>query len=141
MGKLDGELAEFAAVVGEHERAHVKALKQVLGARAVKRPRFDFQGTTERPSTFRATAIVLEDTGVAAYAGQAPRVKAGAVLEAALAIHSVEARHASWIRDIAGKDPAPKAFDEPLTKGQVLAAVARTGFIRPARAMRPRFTG
>ena len=30
-----------------HERAHVMALREVLGAQAVKRPRFDFRGATE----------------------------------------------------------------------------------------------
>jgi hypothetical protein len=133
MGALSGELALFARVAGGHERAHVSALRQTLGRRAVSRPRFNFRGTTESASTFRATAIVLEDTGVRAYAGQAPRVRSDAVLEAALAIHTVEARHASWIRDINEADPAPRAFDEPLTKKQVLAAVADTRFIVPRR--------
>jgi hypothetical protein len=129
-GALKGELALFARVVGQHERAHVEALKGVLGRRAVKRPRFDFQGTTEAPRPFRHTAIVLEDTGVAAYKGQAPKIRSDAVLEAALAIHSVEARHAAWIRDIAGQGPAPAAFDPALSRKKVLAALARTGFIR-----------
>jgi len=129
-GALRGEMRLFAKVVGAHERAHVQALRQVLGRRAVKRPKFDFRGTTESQRGFRATAVVLEDTGVAAYAGQAPRVKSDAVLQSALAIHTVEARHAAWIRDIVGKGPAPRAFDRPLTKRQVLRAVAGTRFIR-----------
>lgn len=152
MGALDGELALFARVVGAHERAHVRALKQVLGSSAVKRPRFNFRGTTEDAGDFAATAQVLEDTGVAAYKGQAPRIKQNAILEAALAIHSVEARHAAWIRDVNGEPPAPEAFDEPASMRQVLAAVADTRFIVPARRRRrrrqdttsraaPRFTG
>ena len=47
IGSLTGELAEQARVVGAHERAHVKSLREVLGSRAVKRPRFDFRGATE----------------------------------------------------------------------------------------------
>ena len=145
-GALKGELALFARVVGAHERAHVKALRDVLGRRAVKRPRFDFHGTTERVSAFKATAQALEDTGVAAYKGQAPRIDSDAVLRAALAIHSVEARHAAWIRDINGKPPAPAAFDKPQTMTQILATVAQTRFIVPARRTTrrrrsPRFTG
>jgi len=128
-GALSGELADFAIVVGAHERAHVKGLKAALGRKAVKKPRFDFQGTTTDPGRFAATAQVLEDTGVAAYAGQAPRVKADAILRAALAIHTVEARHASWIRDINGAPPAPAGFDAPLSMAKVLAAVKKTGFI------------
>jgi hypothetical protein len=135
MGALSGELALFAQVVGEHERAHVKALKAALGRKAVKKPKFNFRGTTEDAAKFAATAQVLEDTGVAAYKGQAPKLKSDALLEAALAIHAVEARHAGWIRDINGAPPAPAAFDEPKTKGQVLAAVAQTKFIVPRRRM------
>jgi hypothetical protein len=138
MGALSGELALFARVVGVHERAHVKALKAVLGNKAVKRPKFNFRGTTESADDFAATAQVLEDTGVAAYAGQAPRVRADAILAAALAIHSVEARHASWIRDLNGDAPAPAAFDEPLSMQQVLAAVADTRFIVAPRRRRRR---
>ena len=45
------------------------------------------------------TAQGAEDTGVRAYKGQAPNLQSNpAVLEAALRIHSVEARHASKIR-------------------------------------------
>ena len=149
MGALSGELALFARVVGAHERAHVKALKAALGRKAVKRPRFNFRGTTEDAAKFAATAQVLEDTGVSAYAGQAPKIKSDAILKAALAIHTIEARHAGWIRDINGEPPAPRAFDRPLTKGQVLAAVAQTRFIVPPRRRRsmgtrqtaPRFAG
>ncbi len=145
MGALDGELALFARIVGQHERAHVKALRAALGRAAVKKPRFNFRGTTEDADAFAATAQVLEDTGVAAYKGQAPLVKDNAVLRAALAIHSVEARHAAWIRDINGDEPAPNAFDPALNKRQVLRAVASTRFIvaqRRTRARRsPSFTG
>src|SRR5215217_2393015 len=133
MGALGGELALFAEVVGAHERAHVKALKAALGRKAVKRPKFNFRGTTETAAGFAATAQVLEDTGVAAYAGQAPKVKSTGILKAALAIHTIEARHASWIRDINDAPPAPAAFDSPLGMRAVLAAVADTRFIVPAR--------
>ena len=145
MGALDGELALFARVVGAHERAHVRALRSALGRYAVKRPRFNFRGTTEDAGAFAATARALEDTGVAAYAGQAPRVRNNTVLRAALAIHSVEARHAAWIRDINGEEPAPEAFDPAATKRQVLRAVASTRFIVAQRRTRtrrsPSFTG
>ena len=128
-GALRGELRSFAIVVGGHERAHVKALKAALGRKAVAKPKFDFQGTTEDPRKFAATAQALEDTGVSAYAGQAPNVHDDEVLRAALAIHTVEARHASWIRDYLGAPPAPDAFDKPRTMKQVLKIVGSTGFI------------
>ncbi|MEI2700894.1 MAG: ferritin-like domain-containing protein [Baekduia sp.] len=124
----------FAEVVGPHEAAHVEALKQVLGSKAVKRPSFDFQGTTRKQSTFLRTAKVLEDTGVAAYQGQAPRIHQNAVLAPAGAILAVEARHAAWVRDLlyAGKSvkPAPEAFSTPKSMSQILSAVEKTGFIK-----------
>ncbi len=146
MGALRGEVLAFARVVGAHERAHVSFLRKALGSAAVGKPSFNFQGTTENQAKFKATAQVLEDTGVMAYAGQAPLIDTDAVLAAALSVHSVEARHAAWIRHINGAPPAPTAFDKPKTKDQILAAVAGTQFITGAPAMTaaggsPSFTG
>ncbi|MBA3432747.1 MAG: ferritin-like domain-containing protein [Actinobacteria bacterium] len=146
MGALSGDVARFARIVAAHERTHVAALKKMLGAAAVASPSFNFQGTTESQAKFKATAQVLEDTGVMAYAGQAPRIQSTAILKAALAIHTVEARHASWIRHINGAPPAPVGFDKPKTMQQILAAVTGTGFISSGPAMtasgsNPSFTG
>ncbi|MCW2967571.1 MAG: ferritin-like protein [Solirubrobacteraceae bacterium] len=127
---LSGSLHRFAKVVAEHEKAHVAFLKQALGSSAVKRPSFDFGSATRSPSAFTATSIVLEDTGVQAYQGQAANIHSDALLAAALSVHPVEARHASWIRYLAGENPAPAAFNPSLTKSQVLAAVTGTGFIK-----------
>jgi rubrerythrin len=138
-GALRGERRVFARVAGGHERSHVATLQGALGRRAVKRPRFDFQGTTESQSAFTKTSIALEQTGIGAYKGQAPLIQSKQILAVALSIHSVEARHVGWIRDIAGLNPAPTGLDAPLTRAQTLARVAATGFIVPAR--RPRFTG
>jgi Ferritin-like domain len=73
-------------------------LRKTLGNKAVERPSFDFQGTTEEQDTFAQTTILLEDTGVEAYQGQAGNIKNKEVLRAAISIHPVEARHApcSW---------------------------------------------
>lgn len=134
-----GQYRLFAQVTGEHEAAHVSTLRKVLGKAAVKKPRFDFGTAVTDPGTFAKTAQVLEDTGVAAYAGQGPNILQRPVVRAALAIHSVEARHAGWIRALntglngtasdADPLPAPLAFDEPLGEKTVLKAVKATGFI------------
>jgi hypothetical protein len=133
MGKLSGETKTFAATVKKDEVAHVKFLKSALGAKAVKQPRFDFKGTTANQAMFEKTAMALEDTGVAAYAGQGPRIANKKFLAAALSVHSVEARHAAWIRDILGKGksptPAPAAFDTAKSMAEVLKIVKSTGFI------------
>jgi len=128
-GALKGRTAAFARTVKAHEVAHVAALKGVLGKAAVAKPTFNFHGTTENQAKFQATAMALEDTGVAAYKGQAGMIKSDAVLKAALAIHTVEARHASWIRHIVGQPPAPGGFDQPKTMKEVLAIVKGTNFI------------
>ena len=143
LGVLTGGIAEQARVVGAHERAHVKAFREVLGAAAVKRPRFDFRGATENADAFRRTAVAFEDLAVAAYKGQAPLIQARAYLVPALAIHTVEARHAAWIRRLAGFTPAPDAFDEPRSKQSTLGIVAATRFevMKTQSRSRPKFIG
>ena len=133
MGKLSGEAAKFAKAVAHDEAAHVTFLKGALGSKAVKTPMFDFKGTTGKQATFLATAMALEDTGVSAYAGAAPMIANKKTLAAALSVHSVEARHAAWVRDIIGQGgmplPAPAPFDPARSKAQVLKIVTGTGFI------------
>jgi hypothetical protein len=128
-GSWDAATKNFAGVVAQDEAAHVAFLKGALGGAAVKKPKFDFKGTTADVKKFRATAQVLEDTGVAAYAGQGGNIKSKQILAAAVSVLTVEARHAAWIRHIIGVKPAPAAFDKAQTKAQILAAVQGTGFI------------
>ena len=133
-GALSGDDLRFAKVVEAHEQAHVDALKKTLGGKATKRPTFDFKGTTDSSSTFRSTAMTLEDTGVAAYQGQATNIKTKAVAQAAVSILPVEARHAAWIRSVIGggsgtPNPAPDAFNPAQSMSEILAAVGSTGFI------------
>lgn len=121
---------DFALVVAGHEGAHCRLLLSVLGRAAVAKPTFDFGDAITNEAKFIATATVLEDTGVAAYAGQGPHIFQRPVVKAALSIHSVEARHAAWIRLITQAMPAPNVVDDPKTEKQVLAAVGSTGFIK-----------
>ena len=128
-GRFSGTLGKFASVVRGHEAAHVAFLKSALGRAAVKKPTFNFKDTTTDEAKFKATAQVLEDTGVAAYLGQVGNIKSKKILGAAGAILPIEARHAGWIRDINGVSGAPRAFEGARTKKQILAAVKGTGFI------------
>lgn len=145
LGVLKGERAQAAQVLGGVERAHVKAFRAQLGERAVARPTFDFQGTTEDPEAFLKTAVAFEDLAVAAYAGQAPRLRSDAALAAALSIHTVEARHAAWMRYLVGATPAASAFDEPQPKDEVARLVRSTKFVTSTPSTQgkrlPRFTG
>ena len=172
------------ATIRDHENAHVAFLKTAItavggAAAVVAKPTFDFTAggafadVFSNYATFLAVAQTFEDTGVRAYKGRAAEiVMGGDYLTAALNIHSVEARHASHIRQmrknaghaptlkpwITGKETgigaavqasyngeevtmqagvnivningfaisaaaASEAFDEPLSKAQVLAIV------------------
>jgi rubrerythrin len=128
-GILTGDVLAAAQIVGKHEDEHVAALRKALGKAAVKKPKFDFKATVTDPAKFLQTAVVLEDTGVAAYAGQAPKVFSKKVLAVAASILTVEARHASRFRSLAGADFAPASFDKASSMKKVLAAVKATGFI------------
>lgn len=186
-----GAAAGAIQTISNHETSHVAFLKTAIApmGTAVPKPTFDFsggKGSGDGPfkdaftnyALFLAVAQTLEDTGVRAYKGRAAElVKGGDLLTAALNIHSVEARHASHIRQMrkatgvdikpwitgvtsgipaglvepnyAGEElpkqasveivningtgtsanAATEAFDEPLTKDQVLAIVS--AFIKP----------
>lgn len=127
-GRLKGEVREFAEIVAGHERDHVQFLQKALGPGARKRPRFDFRDATQHQRKFLSTAVVLENTGVAAYNGQVANLtKKG--LAAAAEIVSVEGRHAAWISDLAGEDPAPRAADPGASAGAVVAIIRQTGFL------------
>jgi rubrerythrin len=145
MRAFAGNARKAAQVVGAVERAHVRALRKALGSAAVKRPTFDFRGVTEDETKFLKTAVAFEDLAVAAYKAQAPLIDSKAVLAVAVSIHSVEARHAAWMRRLFGIVPAAAAFDDALSKPKVSRIVASTHFIVPSRktgrAGRPRFTG
>jgi len=146
VGALDGRAAEAARVLGAVERAHVQAFRALLGSAAVKRPAFDFRGTTESTRGFLKTAVAFEDLAVAAYKGQAGRIEGDDVLRAAVSIASVEARHAAWMRNLFGVRPAAAAFDEPRSRSEIERVVRSTRFVvqrpRTSRKRRsPRFTG
>ncbi|MGZ8413444.1 MAG: ferritin-like domain-containing protein [Gemmatirosa sp.] len=110
--------------IAAHETAHVNLLRTTitsLGGTPVVKPTFDFtagRGATNtagrftgpfadvftNPQTFLALAQAFEDTGVRAYKGGVGALASNvAVLEAALQIHSIEARHASMVRRIRGE--------------------------------------
>jgi rubrerythrin len=95
--------------IRDHEKAHVDLLKGALGSAArtpLEYSNFDFTAGGTFPTvysdyvTFLKVATAFEDTGVRAYKGQATVLKRNPVLTTALQIHSVEARHASHLRQM-----------------------------------------
>jgi hypothetical protein len=97
-----------------HEAAHVAFFRNALGAAAVPKPTFDFTGGNGAnngpfsPFTNYAQFLVLsqgfEDLGVRAFKGQAANLLplSRLVLQQALTVHSVEARHAAEVRRLRG---------------------------------------
>jgi hypothetical protein len=146
IARMDERSATWARTLGSHERAHVAILEKVLGDKAIKKPSFDFGGTTETKEQFTRTAVAMEDLTVALLTGQTPRIRTPALLAAFFSLLTVEARHAAWARRIAGFRPVGRALDEPKTLDQVDRVIASTGFISSLRPRtrtqrRPRFTG
>ena len=131
-GVLEGELAEFTRVVGEHERRHVERLRELLGDAAGPEPQFDLEDVTSNEDSFLETAVVLEDTGASAYIGQGSNLTDDGVASVAPMV-SVEARHAAWILDIAGRDPAPASADPAASVAGVHSALERVGLALPGR--------
>lgn len=128
-GALKGEVRSFAEVVSGHERAHVRYLRKALGSHARPRPTFDFGDATRNERAFLKAAVLLENTGVLAYNGQAANLTKKA-LAAAAEIVSVEGRHAAWISDLAGVPPAPRAADVGARSAEVVRNLQSTGFLK-----------
>jgi hypothetical protein len=105
----DDDMTVFETI-SKHEDAHVAFLLAGIegaGGTPVDKPTFDFTGGPGGLSldpfndypTFMALAQGFEDTGVRAYKGQAGALAVdNDLLDYALQIHSVEARHASQVR-------------------------------------------
>lgn len=126
-----------ARTIGAVERAHVTALRQALGDKALKGLYFDFRGTTENDDAFIRTAVAFEDFSAAAYQGALSALEQPALIAAAASIHTVEARHAAWIRYLQRVRPASVPIDEAISSREAQRLVNSTGFVRP----RPRTTG
>ena len=123
----DKALAETAKMIRDNEQEHVDALtgtvKQLGGT--PKRPKTNFDAVLEGGEKMvLETAATVENLGAAAYLGQAGRIKSKEILAAALAIHSVEGRHAAALNSVVGKTIVPDgAFAKPASMAQVLPKV------------------
>ncbi len=121
-------VGEVAKTIVEDEIAHVEALtatvKQLGGTPAAK-PKTNFDSVLAGgEKKILETAATVENLGAAAYLGQAGRIKSKEVLAAALAIHSVEGRHAAVLNNVTGKTIVPDgAFAKPASMDDVLVAV------------------
>ena len=120
-------LAETAKMIRDNEQEHVDALTatvEKLGGKP-KRPKTTFDSVLEGGEQMvLETAATVENLGAAAYLGQAARIQSKEVLAAALAIHSVEGRHAAALNQAVGRTIVPDgAFAKPASMEEVLPQV------------------
>jgi Ferritin-like domain len=145
LGQLSPHTLGWARVVGAHERAHAAAIRSLLGRKAVPSPSFDFRGVTSSEDEFVKTAVAFEDLTAALLKWQAPRLVSRSIVAAVATLHTVETRHAAWIRRILGLRPAAHAFDEPASQERMARLIASTRFITRSAATSgsgtPGFTG
>ncbi len=120
-GKVGSLLADFSS----QEQSHVTALKAAvmsLGGTPVAKPEGKFPVTSA--TQVANLAYTVENLGAAAYLGQAAKIQSAEVLASALAIHTVEARHAATFGTLVNKPVTPNgAFAKPAEMSTVLAAV------------------
>jgi ferritin-like protein len=145
LGSLTPQTLGWARVVGAHERAHARAIKGLLGRNAVPSPEFDYGSVTSNERAFVKTAVAFEDLTAALLKWQAPRLDSRPLVAAVATLHSVETRHAAWIRHIVGLPPATTPFDKPASQQRMARLIASTHFVsakpKMTRRTRPRYTG
>lgn len=120
-----GKVAALLRDFGAQEATHVEALKGTvtkLGGTPAAEPMAKFP--IENANQVAELAYTVENLGAAAYLGQAAKIQNPEVLAAALAIHTVEARHAATFGTLVKKSLTPDgAFAKPAEMSTVLAAV------------------
>jgi hypothetical protein len=145
LGDVSARTLAWARVVGAHERAHARAIRGLLGRKAIAGPGFDYGSVTSDEQAFIKTAVAFEDLTAALLKWQAPRLDSRSILAAVATLHSVETRHAAWIRHIVGLVPATTAFDKPASQRRMAQLIASTHFVtakpRLSERGRPRYTG
>lgn len=109
---LNAADATAVTAIRNDESGHIKVLQGALGGKAKPQnaptaAAFDYRAGSNFPNVFSDAAVFFavaqsfEDLGVRAYKGATPKLLSNKpLLETALNIHSVEARHASHIRTL-----------------------------------------
>jgi len=124
-GLFSGKVGALIKDFGNQEMTHVEALKgavEKLGGTPVAKPEGKFPISSA--GQVAQLAYTVENLGASAYLGQAANIKNPEVLASALAIHTVEARHAATLGTLIKKPVTPDgAFATPADMSTVLAAV------------------
>lgn len=117
--RLDLELVRDA------EEAHAAALADLVAERdgAPVEPG-EYAWSYEELDGFLQLAATLENAAVAAYAGAIPLLTDGDAGATLLGLHSVEARHATYLSDRIGLAPFPDVIDQPIGRDDLAAITA-----------------
>ena len=114
-------IRKFGAEEAEHVAALTAAVKQ-MGGNPAPEPKTEFP--LKNAKSVLELASTVENLGAAAYLGQAANIQSPEVLASALAIHSVEGRHAAALNTLLGKSITPEgAFAKPADAKTVLKSV------------------
>ncbi|HET7510468.1 MAG TPA: ferritin-like domain-containing protein [Solirubrobacterales bacterium] len=124
-GLFKGAELETIRKFGQEEEEHVQALTQAvksLGGKPAPKPKTEFP--LKSAKSVLELAGTVENLGAAAYLGQAANIESPEVLASALAIHSVEGRHAAALNTLLGESITPDgAFAVPADVKTVLKSV------------------
>lgn len=114
-------IRKFGSEEAEHVEALTQAVKQ-LGGKPAPEPKAEFP--LKSAKSVLELAGTVENLGAAAYLGQAANIESPEVLASALAIHSVEGRHAAALNTLLGEPITPDgAFAVPADVKTVLKSV------------------
>jgi rubrerythrin len=114
-------IRKFGSEEAEHVQALTAAVKQ-LGGTPAPEPKAEFP--LKSAKSVLELAGTVENLGAAAYLGQAANIQSPEVLASALAIHSVEGRHAAVLNTLLGESITPDgAFAKPADVKTVLKSV------------------
>jgi rubrerythrin len=124
-GLFTGPTQSLLQTIAAQEQTHVNALKHAaikLGGTPAAKVNGKFPVTSA--AQVAKLAATVENLGAAAYLGQAANIVNPEILAAALAIHTVEARHAAILNTLNKLSITPDgAFAKPADMATVLAAV------------------
>lgn len=128
---VTGKEKEYLDKIQADEESHVATITstiQKLGGTPVAAPAVDYGASFASRKSYLTTSHIFENKGVGAYLGAAGYVKDKMILQAAAGIFGVEARHAAVVGNLLGLKAEGGvymgAFEKPLSKASVLAAVA-----------------
>jgi hypothetical protein len=123
-GLFSGPTLSTLKTFGAEEHQHVLALMKVAASMGTPAPKPTGKFPLTSASAVAKLAATVENLGAAAYLGQAPNIQSKEILAAALAIHTVEARHAATLNTLTKLSPTPDgAFGKPMSMSEVLAVV------------------